>query len=148
MPTDAWRFNINVATLDTEYTEINEGTRDVQAGDVFQQAPDLTYTLAAQWNGATSNGGSIVAGINYWWTDDFVRVRERDRQVGEPSYGLVGANLAYTPPSGDWQVQLFGSNLTDEWYKTSGFTSTGFGFDFATVGAPREYGVRMNFFFD
>lgn len=147
LPSDNWRFDVNIGTLDTAYTDVGT-SQDIQIGDMFQQAPELTYSLGAQFDTERSNGGSLLVRLDYKWTDDFVRVRERQRQIGEPSVGVTNARLVYTPPDGNWRASLWGTNLTDEWYKTSGFTSTGFGFDFTTLAPPREVGVTLEAFFE
>ena len=48
-----------------------------------------------------------------------------------------------------WQVSLFGTNLTNEWYVNGGIdTGLFWGYDFGTVGRPREVGVGLRFVFD
>ncbi len=55
--------------------------------------------------------------------------------------------MAYQPGSGNWNLAVFGTNLTDERLINSGFFHGIWGFDFATVGRPREGGVAFNFKF-
>ncbi len=77
-----------------------------------------------------------------------MRSRERQRQTGQDDFGLVNARFAYTPPEGNWRLAIFGTNLTDEAYLTSGFLSTGTTQDLATIGRPREAGASFEFFFE
>ena len=146
-PAPNFRLDANFGFLDTEYTDTGT-SNDIQPGDVFQQAPDLTYSLGAQWNAPLSNGGEAAFRIDYAWTDDFVRSRERQRQTGQTDFGLINARFTYSPPSGDWRLAIFGTNLSDEAYLNSGFLSTGTTQDLATIGRPREVGASLEFFFD
>jgi len=56
----------------------------------------------------------------------------------------VNARVTYEPADGAWAVSAFGTNLTDEYMLNSGFFHGIWGYDFATVGRPREVGVSMN----
>jgi iron complex outermembrane receptor protein len=62
-------------------------------------------------------------------------------------FGIVNARLAYTPPSGDWELAVFGTNLTNEYILNSGFFHGLWGIDFATVSRPREVGATLTFRF-
>jgi len=145
--TDNVLLDGNFGFLDTEYTDTGT-SQDIQIGDTFQQAPDLTYSVGAQYNADLSNGGKVLFRLDYAYTDSYVRSRERQRQTGQADFGLVNARLAYTPPDGNWRLSVFGTNLTDEVYLNSGFLSTGTTQDLATLGRPREAGVTFEFFFD
>ncbi len=63
-------------------------------------------------------------------------------------YGLVNARLTYAPAMADWEIAVFGTNLTNEYYLNSGFFHSLWDIDFATVGRPREAGVSLRVFFD
>ena len=62
-------------------------------------------------------------------------------------WGLLNLRFTYQPADADWQVSLFGTNLTDEYTINSGFFHGIWGYDFATVGRPREAGAAINFRF-
>ena len=45
--------------------------------------------------------------------------------------------------------RIFGTNLTNEWYINGGVDAGPFfGYDFATIGNPREIGASVRFSFD
>ena len=56
--------------------------------------------------------------------------------------------MLYRPPEGNWELALFGTNLTDERYSNSGFLPGILQIDDGTIGRPREYGLTMKVFFD
>ena len=144
---DNWRLDVNIGLLDTEYTDVGR-SRQISIGDVFQQAPELTYSIGIQNDSGLPNGGLVSTRLDYGWVDDYVRVRERQRQSFQGDYGVMNARVRYQPPDGNWSLSVFGSNLTDERYLVSGFLSSGFAFDLATTSRPREIGASVNFSFD
>ena len=104
----------------------------------------------------------LVAGIRSQFTDRLtvdINVENRDdyflsndHSIRATSYSLLNANLSYTVD--DWQVSVWGKNLTDRDYQTRGFGS--FGNDprngYATegyfqLGAPRTFGLTARYQF-
>lgn len=65
-----------------------------------------------------------------------------------PAFGLLSASIGYDAPGGNWGVSLAGTNLTDEYYRVSGFRIPDVLIDFGNVGAPREFAVSFRFNFD
>ena len=58
---------------------------------------------------------------------------------------LLGARLIYHPPgTNNWDVQLYGSNLLDKFYRLNGYSIPALGLDTGTVGLPRMYGLTVN----
>ena len=67
----------------------------------------------------------------------------------EPAYGVLNARIVYQPSTRNWQLSLFGTNLTDEWYVNGGLDNRlGNGIDSATIGRPREVGVGLRWELD
>jgi iron complex outermembrane receptor protein len=100
-------------------------------------SPELTYSLGVQYVHDMENGELILRG-DYTHTDEqyaslfqdqnFDLLEERD---------LLNASISYV--SGDWRVQLYGTNLTDEVYRSGYYLDQSF-----FNGAPRQFGVRVN----
>ena len=88
----------------------------------------------------------------FWRSEPFLRVSAYqavpDAFEESGDVGTVNARLTYRPAAGNWNVSLFGTNLTDEYAINSGFFHGIWGYDFATVARPREAGVALNFQFD
>ena len=75
-----------------------------------------------------------------------VRLGARDYEAGD--YWLTNARLVFTPAEGNYELSLFGTNLTNEYNINSGFLHNIWQFDFGTVDRPREVGVAMRMFFN
>jgi iron complex outermembrane receptor protein len=63
----------------------------------------------------------------------------------QEGYTIVNGRVTWEPPSGDWQVALYGINLTDEVYFNGKLPLIGsaLGREQGNVAAPRELGVTL-----
>ena len=59
------------------------------------------------------------------------------------AYGLLSGRITYAAAAGNWDVAIFGTNLTDQWYRLSGFSAVLAGLDQGVVARPREIGVTV-----
>jgi iron complex outermembrane receptor protein len=162
VPTDSLTFNLNVGLLDTGYTYIAPGTFALDTSTEFQQAPDTTYSIGVQHIADLGNGGTFTTRLDYSYTSQFwrslpfLRMDWYGPKNGGPvpanydesgDWGVLNARLAYTAPSDEYTVSIFGTNLTDEYMLNSGFFHGIWGYNFATVSRPREYGASLQFRF-
>jgi hypothetical protein len=58
-------------------------------------------------------------------------------------WGTINARLTYEPADGNYSVSVFGTNITDEYMLNSGFFHGIWGYNFATVSRPAEYGASL-----
>lgn len=121
----------------------NLGFGDTNLKDVEKEyAPKITAYLAADYSiPLGSDGAKVVANAD---------VNYRSRQVTSPvaniisiqdKYALLNASLTYRGPDNRYSIGLYGRNLTNKYYITTGELSGGF-LAFQNVGRPRSYGVR------
>jgi iron complex outermembrane receptor protein len=157
---ERWELDFALGILDSEYLEIGippaNGT-GLQPGIPLAYAPDWSYSLGLRYRLPLARGGSLLFVGNYGWMDEYQRVPNNDNQTKnpdgsdkpEPAYGVLNARMIYEPSESNWQVSVFGTNLTNEWYVNGGFDGSFFGsWDFGTIGRPREVGVGLRFMFD
>lgn len=160
VPTDALSLYFNLGLLDTGYTYVQPGVprQDISLDTEFQQAPDLTYNVGIQYDASLSNGGSVTTRLDYAYSDkfwrslNFLRMDWYGPKNGGPvpagidesgDWGVLNARVTYVPGSGNWQMSVFGTNLTNEYMLNSGFFHGIWGYNFATVSRPREAGVSL-----
>jgi outer membrane receptor protein involved in Fe transport len=159
LPTEKLMFNVNVGVLDTKYTYIKPGTFALNTSTPFAQAPEDDYNVGMQYNASMSNGGTLTTRLDYsyssqfWRSLPFLRMSAYSPPVPanydeSGDLGTVNARISYQPAEGDWELAVFGTNLTNEYLLNSGFFHGIWGYDFATVARPREAGVTLNFRFD
>jgi len=153
--TNNFLFQTNLGFLDTKYTDSQSPA--VTLNTEFSRAPEETYNLGFQYDADMRHGGQLVYRFdaNYtgaYWRSSTPSLRQnaygvpRDYEAGD--YWLFNARMAYRPPNGNYELTLYGTNLTDEYHINSGFLHNIWQFDFGTVDRPREVGVGMRMFFD
>ena len=162
LPTDNLTLNFNYGLLDTGYTFIEPGTPQLTTSTEFEQAPDSQWNVGLQYVADLGNGGSFTSRIDYAYSDQFWRsavflrldwygpqnngpVSPNEDESGD--WGVVNARFTYEPADGQYAVSLFGTNLTNEYMLNSGFFHGIWGYDFSSVGRPREVGVSLNYRF-
>jgi iron complex outermembrane receptor protein len=150
-----WRFNENlqanvaVGYIDAEYTEFLVGgvnvasQRDVQntpdwTGNVgltygFQAGPGrLSFTAAASYRAATQQFENAIVLLD------------------QKAFWLTDASVNWASDDGKWKVGLYGRNLGDERYVTSGYNFPGAASDnsvLAFYGNPRTYTASVEYRF-
>ncbi|MBB6096472.1 iron complex outermembrane receptor protein [Povalibacter uvarum] len=144
--TDNFTINYGFGWLDSEYTDLGTSTA-IPLGEKFPYAPDTSYSVGAQYQWDLANSGGLMLRADYGWQDEIQTAADIQKSI-IPAYGLLGARLMYTAPGGKWDVALFGSNLTDEYYRINGFYIPTDQMDNGTLGRPREWGVTFGFRFE
>jgi iron complex outermembrane recepter protein len=148
-PTAALTVGATLNYLDATYKNfpaapITGGTFDA-TGKRLNSSPKTSYTGFAQYEFGLGERGSLNLRGEYSWKDRQFFTVVNDAIQTTPSYGLANASVSYLSPGENWQLILFGRNLTDEEYlvSTGGFTAVPSG----TPGDPRTYGLRVAFSF-
>jgi iron complex outermembrane receptor protein len=156
---ELWALDLGLGLLDTEYIDIGDpppnGT-GLQPGIPFQYAPEASATLGVRYRRPLAKG-ELTFAADYGWMGEYERAAASDFQTKsadgtarmEPAYGIFNARVVYRPASGNWQLSLFGKNLTNEWYVNGGIDVGRYeAYDFATIGRPRELGAGLRLCFD
>ncbi|HUO65920.1 MAG TPA: TonB-dependent receptor, partial [Gammaproteobacteria bacterium] len=156
VPTEKWLFDVSLGYLDAHFTDIKPGAFALDTNTEFAQAPKHTGSVGIQYNAPLNRGSSLTTRVDYLYQGQFWRSVPffRTDFWGLPAsfdesggQGIVNARVQYNPGGGQWNLAVFGTNLTNEQLINSGFFHGMWGFDFATVGRPREGGVAFNFKF-
>ncbi len=139
---------------------INPGSKDF-SGQPFPNAPELLGNLDVQYNWSLNNGMRMFVGVNWNYQDETkgfffdeckevgvsctadafaseVPLGETDLEVNDRL--LMDARVGVE--MGNWRVQLFGRNLTDEHYWDNASHVNDALLRFA--GNPKTYGISVN----
>jgi outer membrane receptor protein involved in Fe transport len=155
---DRLQLNLGLGLIDTTYIQAGffDGTTGQFPGAPFAYAADESYTLGANYEIPTANGGRILLVGNYGYMGDYARdsayqrtlIDANGRPILEPGYGILNARFVYEPPNRNFALEIWGKNLTDELYINGGFdTRDTWGYDFSIIGRSREAGVSLSFTF-
>lgn len=144
---DAVRLNFAAAWLDTTYTDL--GTAQNIAYDTpFPFSPEWSFSVGGQYELGMASGASLRFRTDYGWVDETETNQDFLTSITREAYGLLSAGITYTPESDQWEVTLSGTNLTDEYYRQSGFLLPVKNLDFGTVAPPAEFALSFRFTFE
>jgi iron complex outermembrane receptor protein len=137
----SFSFNYSAGYLNTGYSEYPAAS-GILPGAPFPFAPRFSANGGAQFDTPLPNGAGLTARVDEGWTS-WVKSGSDASGVYIPSYGLLGSRLIYHPPGNRWDVQLYGSNLLNKFYRLTGYNIPGF-VNTGTVGLPRMWGLTVN----
>ena len=122
---DELRLSGSLGWIDAEYTEfvtlIGGQPTDVSDFREVQNTPE--------WSGSATLGYTTPVGSGDLYLGSTVSYRSETSQFEVPNpfldqsgYALVDASIVWTSADGGFSLGLYGRNLTDKEYKTSGYT--------------------------
>ncbi len=130
-------------------TEVDE-VRNLNTGELLQNnemvlAPELSFNGLIRYE-FEALGGMISAQADFNYQDDhFFDVVNQDI-AQEDSYTVWNARLGYRSASDNWEVAVWGKNITDEEYRVYTFDFTGpGGFNQQFFAPPSWYGVTLSY---
>lgn len=121
----------------TDYTPYLQ----TNTGGVNLYSPKLTYNIGAEVD-LEMGSGKLTPRVNWGYvSSQFTNLFYNPVTDKLAARGLLSAQLTYA--TDNWSVQVFGTNLTDKEYVSGQYNN--FANEF--YGAPREYGVRLDYKF-
>lgn len=102
--------------LDIEISEVDERVQGIAVGDAPALTPKYTLSVSPRKTWWLDNGGRLTARLDHY---------RRGRMFGQPintprnridALAMTSASIGYASADGEWEVALYGHNLTDETY--------------------------------
>ena len=109
------------AQYDEYITNINGTPTDVADFRVVQNTPEFTGSITASYD-AQLGAGDLYLGTTFSYRSETSQFEIPNPYLDQDGYGLLDASAVYTAPSGIWSIGIYGKNLLDKEYKTSGYT--------------------------
>jgi len=142
--TDNLLINASGSLIDAEYVDFVSSAGVVFSGKRIQRSPENKFNLGFSYDfgqGALDRAFSLKAnytqtGESFWTPANTIK---------QEAFGLLDASLRFQPPNADWNVTVWGKNLTDELYAVNAQAFFGDLMNF--YGAPRTYGVDLSYSF-
>ncbi|QIB64930.1 TonB-dependent receptor [Kineobactrum salinum] len=142
-PVDNFQLSGNYTYLDTEVQdlvlEVAGGALDV-SGAPLRQAPENKAALAMAYEMPLDNGAKLNFRVDYTYSDEQLN-DYADQNTTIDEFSLWDARAAWVSADGNWQVALWGRNLTDEEYISHTYV-IGPGV-VGVWGPPRTYGLTL-----
>lgn len=166
-PIEQLRVSAGLGYLDSEYLDFDGapglpgGAPQDLTGERRTYSPEWQTSLTADWTHTLTNGIQWFVGGSWSWVDEqnVGASSNNNLQSRQDSYSIVNARTGLRSASGNWDVTLFGSNLTEEDY-CSTIYDQGFGSPLGAVnpvnntsvqrcalGAPTTWAVRGSYRF-
>lgn len=145
---DNWMLQASYGYLDAKFDRfINESGQDF-SGNRLTRAPKNSYNLGLTYTRAVGGWGTLTVHGEYSYRSRIFFEPNNFALVGDPSLGLLDMKVALEF-SNNWEVALWGKNLTDEVYAAQAIDGRG-PFNLsqnaaATLGMPRLVGLTLGY---
>jgi iron complex outermembrane receptor protein len=120
------------AQFDQYISNIASVPTDVAAFRDVQNTPSLTASATLAYM-TPVGAGRLNLGTTVSYRSSTTQFEIPNPYIDQSGYALVDASLVYTAPDDRWSIGLYGKNLFDKEYKTSGYS---FIAGNATTGVP------------
>ncbi len=144
VPAEGWLLNLGASFLDTTVKDFGLSTGQL----VDRKAPmspdfSLNGLLRKEWQLSSGQFGMQVDVSHVG--EQYFAGSNAPTSLGE-SYTTVGARIAFASDN-NWEVAVFGQNLTDEDYVVYVYDISAFGYNLKSYGPPRWAGVEFRYDF-
>lgn len=147
-------LSLAASYLDTEITDdflVPTGLTPTDVSNIkglgLPNTPELSITADGQYRWNLNSSLEMYVGGGLTYVDD-ASSRFPQRDVGSPvlpSYTLLDLRAGFGPADGSWEVQIWGRNITDEYYRTSDNNSVDTSYYYAGQGS--NFGVTLSYEF-
>ena len=149
-PLSGLQLNVSAAYLDATYNRYVTARSTAPnvpldlSGNNLNFAPKWMFTPALSYNTEFADGWQARISVDYRWQSRIYFSAFNDKPYSQPSYGLLGGEIAVGTPGKHWELALYGRNLTNKDYTVGAydFSSTGTS-EFITE--PRVIGLRLRY---
>lgn len=114
-------------------------------GNGLRRTPKHTFNVGGDVDVPLNENLNGFIRANYSWTDKFFFDNENSPRTTIDAIGVLNGSIGVGSPDGDWEVSLWGKNLTNELY-VSGKTDV-IGSVLVSYAPPRTYGATLRYRF-
>ena len=143
-PVDGFTIDGSYSYLDFKYKNVDP-TTGITAASIAPGLPiHSKWAIGAQYEADISGFGTLTPRIDVTHQDkEFTNVVNSPTNV-LPAYTVLNARISWVSPNKDWEIAGVVTNLTDKAYLTSTFDLyNSAGFEYGTVGRPREFALSV-----
>lgn len=151
-PTRNLSLTSTISWLDARYDVYFDDQVSLE-GNRLPNAPKWNATFGAEYRAPLGSAGFLTLRGDVARRGTAYFKPSNDPRYASSPTTLVNGRISWEPSGGQWEVALYGRNLTDEryaTYKTFGTDATGVSnpdLPLTVYGEPRQYGVELRHFF-
>jgi iron complex outermembrane receptor protein len=146
-PVDAWALQANGSYLNARYDEFISRGVNIANTQRFTNAPKWQGGVTSTYTFALGSAGNLGWQVGATYQTEVWPTTDLSPAIRQGSYGLVNSSLNWTSADSTWRASLWGKNLTDKSYRTTGYNIPALGILTGFYGPPREYGVTVSYTF-
>jgi iron complex outermembrane receptor protein len=128
--------------LHTELGAFASSSGPVPKGNQLPDAPKVSADLSASYTRDVGHGLQARLQLDARYADHMFKDALNDPLVAADSYWVWNARASLFSGQ-DWEIAVWGKNLSDERYVIQGTNLLALGYGFRVYGAPRTYGVSF-----
>ncbi|MFK7731170.1 MAG: TonB-dependent receptor [Pseudomonadales bacterium] len=129
------------STLDGEFVD------GANTGNDLPRAPETSWSLAPRLSVPLNGGASLDVGVTASYTDEYHFELSNDARGLEGDVTVVDASAKYSSADENWDVTLWGKNLSDELYSVHHINGS-LGGATRIYAPPRTFGVSVNYYWN
>ena len=114
-------------------------------GDPFLYSPESVVSLALLYDRPVTTDLGLRASLSGRWQSESTAGQPNDPLYDIDSYGLLNGSIGVYSLDQNWELSVWGKNLTDEYYWQQITTNANVVMRFA--GMPRTYGASLTYRF-
>ncbi len=141
-----FRIDVSAGYLNLKYIDFPFGNDDNgqpinYAGNRLLKAPDVTFSVAPEYNMPLSDKLRLRVGLNLNHTGKAYNDVSNSEVIARVSASILNGRVAIVPTDGRWSLAFWGKNLTNKLYIQHGWE-----YDWGNQIAwsrPRYYGVEV-----
>ncbi len=143
-------INFAAGYLDAKYTALEPQLAALNppltADKKLVKAPEWTLSSGVQYSFDVGAGEITLRG-DWSYKSKVYHDVFNDPRLVQDAFDLFNAYVSFLTGDQQWEIAVFGTNLTDERYRVSGNSSAGFGLAESTFSPPREWGATLRYRF-
>lgn len=145
VPLPGLQISLGAGYLNNEWDKLSEGSV-IEKSDELPNAPKYTANASVQYTMPLGDIGELMMRGDYSYTDDVSFQPANNPLDLQDAYSVVNLRFAYITPDGDWNIAVYGKNVTDEeYYFTMSDNRGDLGVATANAAPGTEWGVELNF---
>ena len=147
-PNDQLYISGAIGYVDANYGEFFSPSAGELSNNRIAFTPELEATLLARYVWYMANGSELSLQGDIQYTGEIYFQPTNVAHLHEDAYTLFNASIRYNLPGDKWSFTVFGKNLTEKEYFTSGYDlGPPFFPSQIKAGYPRYVGVKIDYTF-